>query len=465
MIRRRTIPADRAAARHLGPGPTVDAVLGPLSRQPGWFVLESTTPSHRHGRFTILGCDPVAQFRIIDSAAEPWLPRLQETIGPPNPGWSVPNLPLAGGWVGYITYEAGLTAFPNVRAKPRELDIPDVQFALYDTVALYDHTRHRWSVAGVELDRRRPLLPRLDTLAAMIDSAPDAPALDLDSDLCDRLIPDISRDHYAQQVRTALRYIEAGDVYQVNLTQRFTAATSANALQIYRRVRRANPSPLSALLHVDESAVISASPELFLHLADGVLQSRPIKGTRPRTGDTAEDRAQAADLVTSAKDLAELNMIIDLVRNDLGKVSRFGTVTVESDGDLEAHPTVFHRVATVQGRLRPDCGWAEALQACYPGGSVTGAPKRRALQIIDELETTRRDVYCGALGYIALDGSLCLNLPIRTMLLDRERISLYGGGGIVADSDPDREYEEIIAKITGLRRALRPSEACIPQPV
>jgi para-aminobenzoate synthetase component 1 len=224
---------------------------------------------------------------------------------------------------------------------------------------------------------------------------------------------------------------------------------------VYRRLRVSNPAPLSALLIYGDSAVINASPELFLSLRDRHVVTRPIKGTRPRTGDEALDAVWSRELLESEKDHAELTMIVDLLRNDLGRVSEYRSVRVLAPADLEAHPTVFHLVGTIEGRLRPECTWADLFQATLPGGSITGAPKIRAMQIIDELEPTERSVYCGAIGYIGLDGSLQLNVAIRTMILDRGRIHLFGGGAIVADSDPDDEYDETLAKTAGLARSLQ----------
>ena len=222
-----------------------------------------------------------------------------------------------------------------------------------------------------------------------------------------------------------------------------------------------NPSSHAALLPWDGAAIVSASPELFLDLRDGRAVTRPIKGTRPRTGDAPLDAIHRRQLGQSDKERAELAMIVDLMRNDLGRVCAFGSIRVTDPGRIEQHPTVFHRVATIEGMLSPGRDWLDLLRASFPGGSVTGAPKIRAMQIIDEIEETPRGVYCGSIGWIGLDGSMSMNIAIRTMLQTRSKVHIYAGGAIVADSEPEQEYEEMLAKASGMFRALNcESPAC-----
>jgi para-aminobenzoate synthetase component 1 len=264
----------------------------------------------------------------------------------------------------------------------------------------------------------------------------------------------MSRRAYLAKVAQAKEHIAAGDIYQVNLTTRFSARAPADPVDLYRRLRAADPSSHAALISFGDSAIISASPELFLQLRGDRVVTRPIKGTRPRGENPREDETRRRALAESEKDAAELNMIVDLLRNDLGRVCRFGSVRVVEPGAIEAHPTVFHRVATIEGRLAPDRGWADLLRASFPGGSVTGAPKIRAMQIIDELEPTRRTAYCGAIGMIGLDGSMSLSVAIRTMIQVGGSVHLHAGGAIVADSEPEEEYREILAKARGMFAAL-----------
>jgi len=267
-------------------------------------------------------------------------------------------------------------------------------------------------------------------------------------------IPNMSREDYLRKVQRIKRYIAAGDVYQVNLTMRFAVNTTAQPYEIYQRLCDINPASHAAFLHYDDFAIISASPELFLDLRDGHVITRPIKGTRPRTGEPSRDAVARRELETSEKERAELNMIVDLIRNDLGRVCEYGTVRVTDPGSIEELPTVFHRVATIEGRLAEGKTNLDLLAATFPGGSITGAPKIRAMQIIRELEPTPRGVYCGSIGWIGLDGSMSMNIAIRTMVQVRDTVYVYAGGGIVADSDPEQEYEETLLKASAMFRAL-----------
>jgi para-aminobenzoate synthetase component 1 len=258
-------------------------------------------------------------------------------------------------------------------------------------------------------------------------------------------------------VQKIQEYIREGDVYQVNLTMGFDVRTDARPEELYCRLRQISPSGHAAFLRWGDSAIISSSPELFLNLRDGAVTTRPIKGTRPRTSQSALDARFRAELERSAKDRAELAMIIDLLRNDLGRVCDYGSVQVEDEGSVEAHPTVFHRVATISGRLRRDSDWCDVLAAAFPCGSITGAPKIRAMQIIEELEPTPRGVYCGAIGYIGLDGGMQLSVAIRTMVQHGNQVRLNAGSGIVADSMAEQEYEETMAKTCAMLLALNTS--------
>ncbi len=269
---------------------------------------------------------------------------------------------------------------------------------------------------------------------------------------------EMSRDAYERMIGRALEYIAAGDVYQVNLAQRLRLEGIGDAWALHAAVRRSNPAPYAALLSWDGGAVASFSPELFLQVRGGRVLTRPIKGTRPRTGHGAEDEAWRRELLGSAKEAAELAMIIDLHRNDLGRVCEYGSVRVVHPRRVEAHPTVFHTVADVEGRLRPECDGLDLLRACFPAGSVTGVPKIRALEIIDELEPAARGVYTGAIGVLGLDGQMTFNVAIRTLQMRGEAATLYVGGGIVADSEPAAEYEETLAKARGILAGIAAEE-------
>jgi para-aminobenzoate synthetase component 1 len=259
---------------------------------------------------------------------------------------------------------------------------------------------------------------------------------------------------YLECVRRALEYIAAGDVFQINLSQRFTAHGTIEPLDLFLRLAAASPAPFSAFMSWRDLAVVSASPELFYQTKGRSVVTRPIKGTRPRSDDAAVDQSLAAELTRSAKDRAELTMIVDLERNDLGRVCRYGTVRVIDPLAVESFAQVHHLVATVEGRLRGEIGPVDVIRAVFPGGSVTGAPKIRAMEIIDELEPTRRSLYTGAIGYLGRGGAGGFNIAIRTMTVEGNRVSYQVGGGIVADSHPQGEYEETLHKGRGLRAVI-----------
>jgi aminodeoxychorismate synthase component I len=263
------------------------------------------------------------------------------------------------------------------------------------------------------------------------------------------------RQRFEHGVERIREWIAAGDIYQVNLAQRFEAEVEGDSLYpLYEQLREASPAPMAAYLALDGREVLSSSPETFLRLSGRGAETRPIKGTRPRFDDPAADRRSAVELQTSPKEISELVMITDLLRNDLGQVCEFGSVEVSEMLRLETLEQVHHLVSTVRGRLREDVRVSEALAACFPGGSITGAPKRRAMEIIQELEGRPRGIYCGAIGYLGYHGESQFNIAIRTMVREGSRLSFHTGAGIVADSDPGQEYEETLHKAAGIKLAL-----------
>jgi para-aminobenzoate synthetase component 1 len=282
---------------------------------------------------------------------------------------------------------------------------------------------------------------------------PEAPCLPVPG--MDNLFSNFDRRSYLRALKRAIEYVHAGDCFQVNLAQRLLTPLSEPPLRLYERLRQCNPAPFAGYFDLGDYAIASASPERFLSMsADGDIETRPIKGTRPRGRSPREDEARAVDLVDSAKDRAENVMIVDLLRNDLGRVCEYGSVRVEDLCRLESYPFVHHLVSQVRGRLRPGLDNVDLLRAAFPGGSVTGAPKIRAMEIVTELEQVARGPYCGCLGFMGFDGSLDTNLLIRTLVLGGGWASFSVGGGIVADSQPEREYEETWHKAAGLLRAL-----------
>ncbi len=268
------------------------------------------------------------------------------------------------------------------------------------------------------------------------------------------MVGNFEPEDYIAAVARAKEYIAAGDIFQVNLSQRFSAELLCHPWQLYRRAREINPAPFAAYLGFDDGVVASHSPERFLQVEDDTITTRPIKGTRPRGMTPEEDARLAEELLNSEKDRAELVMIVDLERNDLGRVCSYGSVKVPELLTLESYATVHHLVSTVVGKLHDERSVAELLKATFPGGSITGAPKVRSMEIIDELEPTQRAVYTGSVGWIGFDGDMDLNIVIRTFLINEKGVHWQVGGGIVADSDPVAEYEETLAKGIALKNAL-----------
>ena len=420
-----------------------------VAAEPGAVMLESTAAGP-WGRYSVYAMRPA---RRIECEAEEdvfsLLPKVGELRGMP------PGAPFAGGWFGYLAYEAGRSTEPSAGWKSRKLDVPTAVWGLYETVLLHDHDSDTWSIAGVDLGNSgEGFKQSARKWRELVQHSSDHSDGELHATVNGAVwTPD--QKSYLAQVERAIEYIRAGDIYQVNLARRMRTNWNSPAHELYERLCGINPASHSAYVGIAPGkAIVSASPELYLEVRDGIVTTRPIKGTRPRTGQPAADEQARRELATSPKERAELSMIIDLQRNDLGRVCETGTVRVESDGEIEVLPTVFHRTATVTGRLREDCGPVDLLRATFPGGSVTGAPKVRAMQIIQEMEPFARGSYCGAIGWIGAGGDMTLSLPIRTMLVHDGVADLFVGSGIVADSDPASELAELEAKAAGMMAAI-----------
>jgi para-aminobenzoate synthetase component 1 len=369
--------------------------------------------------------------------------------------------PFQGGMIGFFGYDLAPLIERLPRRTPRDSRLPDIRLALYDTAVTVDNRTGRvelwaWDLLG---EGRPAAERRCRAWRKALDRANRAPrAAAKTTRSIGPPTSSFDRDVYLATVRRVLEYIAAGDVFQVNLSQRFTSLGRFDALDLYLRLKEKSPAPFAAFLHWRDLAVVSASPESFYRTRGDVLVTRPIKGTRPRGLDQVDDNRLAAELLASPKDRAELTMIVDLERNDLGRVCEYGSVNVRDPLTIESFAQVHHLVATVEGRLRPDAGPVDVLRALFPGGSITGAPKIRAMEIIDELEPNRRSLYTGAIGYLSQGGSSAFNIAIRTILVEGDRASFQVGGGIVADSDPEAEYEETLAKGRGMFGVLDPRE-------
>ncbi len=449
-----------ADSEHLGRHSFLAADPATVIRSKGALTLELTAQA----RWTRVHTDPLSAVRqlLAPCAAEP-------VAGVP---------PFQGGAAGYVGYDWGAMLERIPRPRYDDLAIPDCMLGLYDWVIAWDHqarrawitstglpetgaARGRRAAERLELVKRRlaedRALGRSAARAARAsrEAAPSYPVLAGAAET--GLRSNFTRDGYLRAVARVIEYIFAGDVFQANLSQRLQAPLSGTPFELYRRLRRRNPAPFAAFLDFGDLVLASSSPERFLRVHDGrLVEARPIKGTRPRGVGPEHDAALALALAESDKDRAENVMIVDLLRNDLSRVCQPGTVRVPELFALEHYATVHHLVSTVTGELAPEHDAVDLLRAAFPGGSITGAPKVRAMQIIAELEPTQRGVYCGAIGYLSVTGAIDTSIVIRTFLVLGQDVYFQVGGGIVADSDPEQEYRETLDKARGLIAALLP---------
>ena len=371
--------------------------------------------------------------------------------------------PFNGGAVGYFSYDLGrrFELIPSLAVD--DLETPDLCLGFYDVVVAVDVRSGEVTVISTGLPEQGNAAvvraqERLATVVGLLTARPsssgEATVTAGDVKTGGGLVSNFTPDAYREAVRRAVEYIYAGDIFQVNISQRFSAPQVLDAWSLYTRLRKINPAPFAAFLSYDDLEVVSASPERFIKLAGRRVETCPIKGTRPRGRTPEEDMLLRQELLDSEKDRAELMMIVDLERNDLGRVCEVGSVKVPELYRLEEYATVFHLVSTVEGRLHPEKDITDLLAASFPGGSITGAPKIRAMEIIEEMEPVRRGVYTGSIGYIGFDGRADLNIVIRTILATKGNFYFQVGGAITADSDPHREYVETLDKARALVRAL-----------
>ena len=465
--------------------PLVEEVATPLTAhrafellkdKPFSFFLDSGMDAQRLGRYSFIGSDPFLVMRSRGSEITLVSPDGEKTLTG-NPfdvlgellreyrlDGNLTDLPFVGGAVGYLSYDLCHFIEKLPSSAVDDLVLPECYLAFYDAVAAFDHLEGRAYIAstgfpemgGGRLARAESRLEELHHLLAKEPTPADS--IEIYSDLREErpvsLRSNFTHEGYVEAVQAVREYIMAGDIFQANLSQRFEADMPLPPYELYRRLRRINPAPFASYLNLDGVTVVSASPERFLRVRGDLVETRPIKGTRPRGSDPASDRALARELVDSVKDRAEHVMIVDLERNDLGRVCRYGTVRVSELMALERYATVYHLTSTVEGRLRPDKGVIDLLKATFPGGSITGAPKVRAMEIIDELEPTRRSVYTGDIGYFSFDGGLDINIVIRTILVKEGKAYFQVGGAVVYDSDPEGEYIETLDKAKALVHAL-----------
>jgi para-aminobenzoate synthetase component 1 len=467
------------ASRH-----TPESLVEELHGLPGIVMLHSGLRDGSHARYSFVTCRPFLTLRSSGSTCElnsadgrslqygnPW--RILESLMARYELLDEADLPFpTGGCFGYWGYDLKNFVEPGLpRTAVNDLELPDCHVGFYESLVTFDHALGKiWIIStGLGIDARRSE-SRADSsrsfwetiLSRQQEELPlDTPEKTGGSTSCNTTLSNqsvfsnLSRAEFISRVEHAQRYIRAGDIYQVNLSHRLTVATGVEAWEFYRRLASVSPSPFSAYLDCAGFQIASSSPELFLQLSGSHILTRPIKGTRPRSSDATKDAQLSYDLQTSSKETAELVMITDLLRNDLGKICEFGSVHVPELMRLERFAQVQHLVSTVEGTLRADVPHFEAFASCFPGGSITGAPKIRAMEIIDELEPSSRGPYTGAIGYLGFNRESRLSISIRTAICREGHIYFNVGAGIVADSDPAAEYEETLAKARGFLEAMQ----------
>ena len=476
-------------AVELSPGELPDFAIGwcrAFADRPGLALFDSALRHAELGRYSFLGIDPFARLEAQGGRA-----RLNGADFGSDPFAAADELarryavepvdglpPFRTGLAGYFGYGLRHHVEQVPKHRRRDVDFPDLILGVYDLVLAVDHPAGRsWLIASgypetsaaARRDRAtariawararlaRERLAREKQVAGHSSTRGESWAI--------AARPDMAQAQFKSAVSRTIDYIEAGDIYQANITQRFRTRLPAgfDRLSLYQALRSRNPATFAAYLDFGETALLSSSPERFLRLSDGHVETRPIKGTRPRGRSPAEDSALAAELLASAKDRAENLMIVDLLRNDISRVCEIGSVKAPVLFGLESYATVHHLVSVVTGELAPDRNAIDLLRACFPGGSVTGAPKIRAMEIIAELEPTSRGPYCGSIGYVSADGNMDSNIVIRTYCLHGNDLTFQVGGGIVADSDPQAEYEECLAKAKALIEVLAQDGAARPE--
>jgi anthranilate synthase component 1 len=423
------------------------------------FLLESVEGGERLARFSFIGTDPYLVLRE-DGGCDPLIDVENElskyTLV------ALPGLPrFHGGAVGYLAYD-GVRHFERLTMPEDDpLGLPEGVFMFNDTLLVFDHLHHKIRVIShvhVQSDVENAYdeaIAKIERLVDRLDGEaprklPKRPGPPSSSEIRSNVEP----ERYLEMVKTAKEHIAAGDIIQVVLSQRLTRETRAHPMSIYRALRTINPSPYMYYLHLGDFDVVGASPELLVQVDDGLVQTHPIAGTRPRGIDDTQDRFYEEELRADEKERAEHVMLLDLGRNDIGRVARPGTVKVTQVMDVERYSHVMHLVSHVEGKLRAGMTQMDALRACFPAGTVSGAPKIRAMEIISDLEPDRRGAYAGSVGYFSFSGNLDTAITIRTILMKDGLASVQAGAGIVADSIPEMEYQECFNKARGMLRAI-----------
>lgn len=401
-------------------------------------------------RYDILAAAPhrTIVLREEDACDDPFA-LLRAELG--EPVAPIADVPFAGGVLGYWSYDLArrMVTIPNIAHNTEQL--PDMAVGIYDWALVLDHQQRTASlVSHQRFAETTVLLPQI------LDRLQGKQALPDDSfHVRGNITSNFTFDSYASAFTRVQDYLQAGDCYQINLAQRFSAQAEGDAFAAYLKLRELSPAPYSSFFNLPQAQILCASPERFLRVQNGAVETKPIKGTRPRSGDAQQDQQLADELRQHPKDRAENLMIVDLLRSDLGKNCVPGSVRTPKLFEVESFANVHHLVSTITGQLAAECDALDVLRDCFPGGSITGAPKQRAMQIIEQLEPNRRGVYCGAIGYIGFDGNMDTNIVIRTLVYSDGEIRCWAGGGIVADSISADEYQETFDKASVMLKMLK----------
>ncbi len=430
------------------------------------FLLESVEGGEQLARYSFIGTEPALVLRTETNNAVDPLPLIEKELARFRLATDSGLPRFHGGMVGYLGYEVARYFEELPSPQPDPLGLPESVFMLADTLLIFDHLTHKIKVvshAHVNGDVEaayRNATNKIDVLVARLRQ-PISPQYHLSSSHEQSLVPassNLSRTEFEERVRRAKEYICAGDIIQVVLSQRLARPTTASPFTLYRALRSLNPSPYMYYLKMGDCHIVGASPELLVRVEGGIVSNHPIAGTRPRGRDVAQDLALEEDLKSDEKECAEHIMLVDLGRNDIGRVSEPGTVKVTQLMGIERYSHVMHLVSHVEGRLKSGLSQFDALRACFPAGTVSGAPKVRAMEIIAELEPDKRGPYAGAVGYFGFSGNMDTAINIRTSIIKDGVAYTQAGAGIVADSIPEREYQESLNKAQALITAIEQAE-------
>ncbi len=437
-----------------------------VADEPWSVFLDSNQPASTQGRYDIIAAKP--NICLITKNNKTKIQAWSESFTIPGDPFEILEehlsshkkyslkLPFIGGALGFFNYDLGryIEKIPNKAAD--DLSLPDMAMGIYSWVIVVDHKNKKTNLVGDKLDAitRRNWEDLVRTFSAKSSRIKRA-----EFNVKSSVTSNMSEEDYGNAFERIKNYIREGDCYQVNLAQRFSASVEGSPWLAYQALRKINSSPFSAYMNYPDFQILSNSPERFLSVKDRVVQTKPIKGTRPRSNDKSIDQSLMQELQGSKKDQAENVMIVDLMRNDISKNCVLGSVQVPKLFDIESFPNVHHMVSTITGKLRDQRSAIDLLRGCFPGGSITGAPKLRSMEIIEELEPHRRGIYCGSIGYIGFDGNMDINIAIRTIVHKDQSMHFYAGGGIVYDSQVNSEYQETFDKAASIMQLFNPGKS------